>query len=124
MVGTVDPQSVKLYTLERVELGHPIETGEMVSIAVVEASNIVRDVIEYLRNIFGGRMRKYETLFERVLERGEAAFKKALAERGYHGAFGVRYAHPNVVAGGAELIVYGTGFRRVDVSGAASSAEI
>ena len=107
-----DPKDVRISTLAASDLGFEVETGEMVSIAVVQASNIVRDIVEYLRNIFGGRMSKYENLFESVLTRGEARFKEELAAKGYDGAVGVRYAHPNVIAGGAELIIYGTGYKK------------
>lgn len=113
MTAVIDPKDVRLFTVDDPDLGAPIERGEMVTIAVVEASNIIRDVIEYLRNIFGGRMSRYEGLLERVLARGEARFREELAAKGYHGALAVRFAHPNVVAGGAELIIYGTGFRRL-----------
>ncbi len=109
----IDAKDVRLFTVDAPDLGHAIEHGEMVSVAAVEASNIIRDAIEYIRNIFGGRMSRYEGLLDRVLASGEARFREELARRGYHGAVGVRYAHPNVVAGGAELIVYGTGYRRL-----------
>jgi uncharacterized protein YbjQ (UPF0145 family) len=32
-------------------------------------------------------------------------------ERGYDGVVGVKIAHPQVVDGGVEVIVYGNGFR-------------
>lgn len=112
MSSQIEPSAVRLFTADAPDVGHPIELGGMVSVAVVEASNIVRDVIEYIRNIFGGRMSRYEGLLDRVLARAEDRFKEALAEKGYDGAVAVRFAHPNVVSGGAELIVYGTGYRR------------
>ncbi|MCI4663384.1 MAG: YbjQ family protein [Neomegalonema sp.] len=107
-----DIAKIQLATCGASDLGFDVEAGEMVSVAVVEASNLVRDIIEYLRNIFGGRMGKYEALFDRVLTRGQQKFREELAARGYDGAICVRYAHPDVIAGGAELIIYGTGYRR------------
>lgn len=88
-----------------------VEIGELVSVAVVQASNIVRDVREMITNAFGGRMKRYEALLELTLQRAELRFREELLAKGYDGALGVRYAHPTVVDGGAELIVYGTGFR-------------
>lgn len=106
-----DAARPKLITLESWPDGPPIELGEMVSISVVEASNIVRDLREMITNTFGGRMRRYETLLETAKRRALEQFRDALAAQGYDGAFGVRFAHPALIDGAAELIVYGTGFR-------------
>lgn len=91
--------------------GRPIELGGLVSTSAVQASNIVRDVVEMVRNAVGGRMTRYERLLDLTQERALARFQEKLAEAGYDGAVGVRFAHPTVVDGGSELIVYGTGFR-------------
>lgn len=103
---------IRLISLETPPGGpDAVEIGEMVSVAVVEASNIIRDVRELVTNALGGRMKRYEALLEIALKRGEARFREELLARGYDGALGVRFAHPTVVDGGAELVVYGTGFR-------------
>lgn len=103
-----------LISLETPPPGRDIELGELVTAPSVQASNIVRDAHELLINIFGGRMRRYEGLLESTLERGLRRFREELAARGYDGALGVRFSHPKIVDGGAEIIVYGTGFRFVD----------
>lgn len=103
-----------MITLEAADAGRPVEIGAMVSVSVVQASNLIRDVRELITNTFGGRMRRYESLLDGAIERGLAQFREALAAEGYDGALGVRFAHPQIVAGGAELIIYGTGFRYRD----------
>lgn len=106
-----DPKSVILISIETPPAGREVEMGELVCVAAVQASNVIRDVREMITNALGGEMRRYETLLETVLQRGFQRLREELARRGYDGAVGVRLAHPSVVDGGAELIVYGTGFR-------------
>lgn len=103
-----------LITLERPPEGRAVEIGEMVLVSTVEASNIVKDVREMITNLFGGQMLRYERLLDRTLARGLEKFRAELAAQGYDGALGVRVSHPNIVMGGAELVVYGTGFRFVE----------
>ncbi|MEL7372394.1 MAG: heavy metal-binding domain-containing protein [Myxococcota bacterium] len=105
------PDKMVLISLETPPSNRSVEVGEMVTAATVQASNIIRDAHELLINIFGGRMRRYETLLEATVERGLERFRIELAQRGYDGALGVRFSHPKIVDGGAEIIVYGTGFR-------------
>lgn len=105
------PSDIRLITLEAADLGRPIEIGEMVTVSVVQASNLIRDVRELITNALGGRMRRYEDLLDTAVARGLARFREELAAQGYDGALGVRFAHPDIVSGGAELVIYGTGFR-------------
>ena len=107
-------KKIVLLSLETPPPGRPIEIGELVTTASVQASNIIRDAHELLINIFGGRMRRYEGLLESTLERGIGRFREELVAQGYDGALGVRFSHPKIVDGGAEIIVYGTGFRYID----------
>ena len=100
-----------LISLETPPPGRRIELGELVTAPAVQASNIVRDARELLVNIFGGRMARYEELLQATVQRGLERFREELAARGYDGALGVRFSHPKLVDGGAEIIVYGTGFR-------------
>ena len=103
-----------LISLETPPPGRPIELGELVTAPAVQASNLIRDARELLVNIFGGRMSRYEDLLNATVERGLEHFREQLVIRGYDGALGVRFSHPKIVDGGAEIIVYGTGFRFSD----------
>ena len=87
-----------------------LELGELVVASAVCASNLLRDIRELFTNLFGGKMSRYEALLSETTERALGRLRERLAAEGYHGALGVRFAHPSVVSGGAELIVYGTGF--------------
>lgn len=115
MSETTGAAGVRLLTVEcppggRID-GREIALGDLVSVSAAQASNILRDVREMVTNALGGRLSRYEALIELTKQRALERFREALAAEGYDGALGVRFAHPHVVDGGAELIVYGTGFR-------------
>ena len=102
-------RALRLLTVETA--GAPIELGDLVTVSHVRATNIFRDVREHITNLLGGRMLRYEVLLGAGLETVEERFREVLLERGYDGAVGVRLSHPVVVSGGADFIMYGTGFR-------------
>ena len=109
-----EPAAMVLISLETPPADRKVRVGQMVTAPSVQASNIIRDAHELLINIFGGRMRRYEALLESTVERGLLRFREQLVAEGYDGALGVRFSHPKIVDGGAEIIVYGTGFNFVD----------
>lgn len=105
---------VLLLSIETPPPGRAVEIGALVSVSSVQASNLIKDVRELITNAFGGRMRRYEALLELALSAALERFRERLVDQGYDGALGVRIAHPTVVQGGAEIVVYGTGFRYRD----------
>lgn len=90
--------------------GEDIEMGELLSVCAVTAANVVKDIRENIRNLVGGEMRHYEILMQRTLDRAFARLEETAKSKGYDGVLGVRVAHPQVVEGGVEIIVYGNGF--------------
>lgn len=107
-------QVTHLTTLETT--GRPVEYGTMVCVSQVLAVNVFKDLREILTNVVGGNMRRYEALLEHALKEVRRQFEEKLREEGYDGALGVRIAHPQIVGGGAELVMYGTGFRWVEIN--------
>lgn len=89
-----------------------IEVGELLTVVVVAAANVVQDIRENIRNLVGGRMAHYERLIEAALAAALAELEQKAREHGYDGVVGVKISHPQVVDGGVEVIVYGNGFRR------------
>lgn len=77
----------------------------------MSAANVVKDLRENLRNLVGGEMKHYEALLERTLTRALETLEEKAKANGYDGVLGVRVVAPKVVEGGAEIIVYGNGFR-------------
>lgn len=87
------------------------EVGELLVAVSVSAANIVKDIHQNIRNLVGGRMVHYERLVESAVERALSQLQQKAQERGYDGVVGVKIAHPSVVDGGVEIVVYGNGFR-------------
>ncbi|MBX2855447.1 MAG: heavy metal-binding domain-containing protein [Rhodobacteraceae bacterium] len=115
----LEAPGIRLLTIETPPPNLDIEIGEMVAVSAVHASNLIRDVREMITNALGGRMRRYERLLDAAMTDGLARFRAELSAKGYDGALGVRFAHPTIVQGAAELVIYGTGFRYRRVSGSA-----
>ena len=90
-----------------------IEVGELLTVVVVYAANVVQDIRENLRNLVGGRMTHYEKLIQAAIDAALADLEQKAEEHGYEGVIGVKIANPQVVDGGVEVVVYGNGYRRV-----------
>lgn len=88
-----------------------IEVGELITVVIVMAANVVRDIRENIRNLVGGRMPHYERLIEQAIQQALADLEQKAKDRGYDGVVGVKISHPTVVDGGVEVIAYGNGFR-------------
>lgn len=88
-----------------------VEVGEFFVTVVVRAANVVSDIRENIRNLVGGRMTHYEGMIQRAVEEAIDETKRKAREAGYDGVMGLKIAHPSVVDGGVELIVYANGFR-------------
>ncbi len=89
-----------------------VEIGELLTVVVVKAANIVNDVRENVRNLVGGRMEHYEKLIQDAVDTALSDLEKKAKERGYDGVIGLKISNPMVVNGGAEVVVYGNGFRK------------
>ncbi len=90
-----------------------VEMGELLTVVVVAAANIVKDIRENIRNLVGGRMVHYEQLVQSAVDQALAELERKARERGYDGVVGVKISHPSVVEGGVEVIVYGNGYKNV-----------
>ena len=81
------------------------------TVVVVRAANVVKDVRENIRNMLGGRMVHYEALIQDAVNTALAELEQRAAALGYDGVVGVKLSHPKVVEGAVEVIAYGNGFR-------------
>lgn len=94
----------------------PIEVGGIVTVVVVSAANVVKDVRENIRNMLGGRMPHYEALIQQAINMALTELEERAAAQGYEGVVGVKISHPVVVDGAVEVIAYGNGFRFVQAA--------
>ena len=88
-----------------------VEIGELLTVVVVLAANVIKDIRENIRNLVGGRMSHYEKMIEDAVNEAMENLDKKAKERGYDGVLGVKIANPTVVEGAIEIIAYGNGFK-------------
>ncbi|MBI1385106.1 MAG: heavy metal-binding domain-containing protein [Rhizobiales bacterium] len=101
--------AIRLTSLE--SLAEDIVPGSLLHASAVSAANIIKDLREHITNTFGGRMSRYEAMLDETIERALEELRQRAIEAGYDGVLGVRIVHPNIVDGGVEVVVYGTGYR-------------
>jgi len=77
----------------------------------VQASNLIKDVKEMVRNWLGGGMTNYDSLIERALAVARARMVDRACALGADAVVNVRITTADVVTGGAEVIFYGTAVR-------------
>ena len=91
-----------------------IEVGELLTVVVVKAANIFKDTLSNFENMKGGHMVHYEKLVQDSVDTALKRLEQRAKELGYDGVIGVKIANPTVVTGGAEVIVYGNGFKKTN----------
>ncbi len=98
---------MKLYTTDFVS-GKEIETIQMVKGSIVFSKNVVRDVFAGLKSIIGGELAGYTEMLEQA--RQEATNRMVIQAQniGADAIVSVRFMTSAVMAGAAEIIVYGT----------------
>ncbi|OUL18540.1 hypothetical protein BV378_36350 [Nostoc sp. RF31YmG] len=93
-----------------------IEVGEFLNVVVVKTANIFKDLKGNWEDMKGGHMKVYEELIQDTVDTALKQLEQKAKARGYDGVIGVKIAHPTVANGGAEVIVYGNGFRKITKS--------
>ena len=88
-----------------------VEIGELLTVVVVAAANVIKDIRENIRNLVGGRMTHYEKMIDDAVNQALQDLEQKAKDRGYDGVVGVKIANPTVVEGALEGIVYGNGFK-------------
>ena len=88
-----------------------VEIGELLTVVVVAAANVIKDIRENIRNLVGGRMTHYEKMIDDAVNQALQDLEQKAKDRGYDGVVGVKIANPTVVEGAIEVIVYGNGFK-------------
>lgn len=98
---------MKMYTTDFIT-GTEIETIQMVKGSIVFSKNVVRDVFAGLKSIIGGELAGYTEMLEQA--RQEATNRMVIQAQniGADAIVSVRFMTSAVMAGAAEIIVYGT----------------
>jgi uncharacterized protein YbjQ (UPF0145 family) len=91
-----------------------IEIGELLTVVVVNSANIIKDIQSNVKDMIGGRMKHYEKMIQDAVDMALKELEQKAKNCGYDGVIGVKIASPTVVNGGAEVIVYGNGFKNIN----------
>jgi uncharacterized protein YbjQ (UPF0145 family) len=93
------------------QLNNPtIEIGELLTVVVVNSTNVIKDIAAGFQDAVGGRMKIYEKLIQDAVNMALNELEEKAKDLGYDGVIGVKIASPTVANGGAEVVVYGNGF--------------
>src|SRR5262250_2851211 len=106
---------MQIYTVESLS-GRRIREGELIYANAILAANLLRDAREAITNAIGGKMRRYESVLDRVTEQALSLLKEKAAAKGYDGIIAVRITSPFMIQGSAAITVYGTGFNFIGES--------
>lgn len=74
----------------------------------VRAKHLGRDIMAGLKNLAGGEIKSYTTLMTDAREEAIARLKSSAQQLGANAIVNVRFMTANVMAGAAEILVYGT----------------
>lgn len=105
----VEGRTIRLVTTPSLP-DREIELRGIVYSSAIAGANLVRDMREAITNAIGGAMSRYESLFDRTIERALKQLAERAHEAGYDGVVDVRLSHPFIVSGAVEVVVMGTGF--------------
>lgn len=89
----------------------PHEVLGLVHGVSVQASNLIKDIKEMVRNWLGGGMTNYDGLIERAIAVAQDRMITRARALGADAVVNVRVTTADVVTGGAEVIFYGTAVR-------------
>lgn len=89
-----------------------IEIGELLTVVVVKAANVLKDIQSGIKDLVGGRVKHYENLIQDAVDTALKELEQKAKDRGYDGVIGLKISNPTVMNGGVEIIIYGNGFRR------------
>ena len=86
-----------------------VRTVGLVRGSTVRCMHVGQDIVAMLRNLVGGEIEEYTKM---LAEAREEALDRMIADAealGANAVLGVRYATSDIMAGAAEILVYGTG---------------
>ena len=84
----------------------------MVTGSTIKTKNIGKDIGAGLKSMVGGKLGSYEKLMEEAREEATSKMIRAAEALGANAIVGVRYESTEVMAGAAEILVFGTAVSR------------
>lgn len=80
----------------------------MVTGSTVRARNVFIDLIQWLKALFGGELKGYSKLLNRVRQEALDRMQAQAEEMGANAVINVRFSTSTVTLGAAEIYAYGT----------------
>jgi len=91
-----------------------VETLGIVKGNTIRAKNIGKDILASFRNIVGGEIKEYTEALNEAREEATKRMIKNAEEMGADAIMDVRFTTSQIMAGAAELLVYGTAVKLGD----------
>lgn len=86
-----------------------LHTLGLVRGSTVRCMHVGQDIVAMLRNLVGGEIEEYTKMLAEAREEALDRMMADAAALGANAVLGVRYATSDIMAGAAEILVYGTG---------------
>lgn len=106
-----DFRSLLIHSGETLPEGYETAEVKLVSGATVIAEDRFKALLAALRNIFGGRMRSYESLLDRGRREAILRMKESASSAGFSVIVNTRFETARI-AQGIEILAYGTAARK------------
>ncbi|MCJ7450145.1 MAG: YbjQ family protein [Candidatus Nanohaloarchaeota archaeon QJJ-9] len=93
---------------EKIEGEKIVEDLGLVKGNTVRAKNVGNDIIQGIRNFFGGELKGYSDLMTEAREEALERMEEQAKDKGADAVVNVRFVTSQVANGGSEILAYGT----------------
>ncbi|MFQ6614041.1 MAG: YbjQ family protein [Fidelibacterota bacterium] len=94
--------------------GKDLQVLGMVKGFFVQSKHLGRDIISFFKSLVGGELKAYSELLNESRERATARMVAEAEKLGADAVVNIRYTSSQVMAGAAEILVYGTAVKIID----------
>lgn len=91
--------------------GKTLETLQIVKGCTIQSKNIGHDIANGLKTLIGGELRSYTDMMNEARAIATKRMTEEAEALGADGIINIRYATSSIMAGAAEVMVYGTAVR-------------
>lgn len=96
--------------------GKELEMLGLVKGSTIQTKHVGKDIGQSLKHLIGGELKAYNEMMDEARELATERMEEEARRLGAHGIVNIRYASAAVMAGAAEVIVYGTAVRFIENS--------
>ncbi|WP_031517875.1 YbjQ family protein [Desulfofalx alkaliphila] len=94
--------------LTTTEINTEYQVLGLVKGSTVKTRHLGKDIMAFIRMLFGGNVKEYSDLLESARREAEEIMIREARAKGANAVIGVRYASSQIAQGASEVIVYGT----------------